>query len=275
VIYAEATQLIATASVTTYYNFMALIPETLPSGSCYGTPQQLLELFAQYLTIPAFAISTKVLYGLTSPSPDTGYVWINTTGGDTPLLNLYNDATSAYEPFPFVGGTTSNERLISDKTAVTTLANSDLFLVGTLGGGSYSSLKKITWANMAGQIPAGSVTYPMLSTSATEANNVAKRVARAWVNFNGQGTVAIRDSVNVSSISDNGVGNYTINFTVSLGDADYCWSLGGRGPAGTGFYSFSNGDVAAPTATAFSFITLGAANSSTFDQPYITATFFN
>lgn len=43
----------------------------------------------------------------------------------------------------------------------------------------------------------------------------------AWVNFNGTGTVAIRASGNVSSITDNGVGNYTINFTNPLPDADY------------------------------------------------------
>jgi hypothetical protein len=39
---------------------------------------------------------------------------------------------------------------------------------------------------------------------------------RAWVNFNGTGTVAIRASGNVSSITDNGTGNYTVNFTTSL-----------------------------------------------------------
>lgn len=45
---------------------------------------------------------------------------------------------------------------------------------------------------------------------------------RAWVNFNGTGTVAIRASGNVSSITDNGVGNYTINFTTAMPDANYC-----------------------------------------------------
>jgi hypothetical protein len=44
---------------------------------------------------------------------------------------------------------------------------------------------------------------------------------RAWVNFNGTGTVAIRTSGNVSSITDNGVGSYTINFAASLVDANY------------------------------------------------------
>jgi hypothetical protein len=45
--------------------------------------------------------------------------------------------------------------------------------------------------------------------------------AKAWVNFNGTGTVAIRASLNVSSITDTGVGNYRINFTNSFADTFY------------------------------------------------------
>jgi len=45
--------------------------------------------------------------------------------------------------------------------------------------------------------------------------------ARAWVNFNGTGTVAIRASGNVSSITDNGTGDYTVNFTTAMADANY------------------------------------------------------
>jgi hypothetical protein len=44
---------------------------------------------------------------------------------------------------------------------------------------------------------------------------------RAWVNFNGTGTVAIRASGNVTSITDNGLGIYTVNFTTSMPDANY------------------------------------------------------
>ena len=44
---------------------------------------------------------------------------------------------------------------------------------------------------------------------------------RAWVNFNGTGTVAIRGSGNVSSITDNGTGDYTVNFTTAMPDANY------------------------------------------------------
>jgi hypothetical protein len=48
---------------------------------------------------------------------------------------------------------------------------------------------------------------------------------RAWVNFNGTGTVAIRASGNVSSITDNAIGNYTVNFTTAMPDADYGFSV--------------------------------------------------
>lgn len=47
---------------------------------------------------------------------------------------------------------------------------------------------------------------------------------RAWVNFNGSGTVAIRASGNVSSITDNGTGEYTVNFTNAMPDANYAVS---------------------------------------------------
>jgi hypothetical protein len=47
-------------------------------------------------------------------------------------------------------------------------------------------------------------------------------MCRAWVNFNGTGTVAINASGNVSSITDNGVGLYTVNFTTALADTNYC-----------------------------------------------------
>ena len=51
--------------------------------------------------------------------------------------------------------------------------------------------------------------------------NVINGSAKAWVNFNGTGTVAIRESFNVSSITDNGTGQYTVNFTTAMNDANY------------------------------------------------------
>lgn len=75
-----------------------------------------------------------------------------------------------------------------------------------------STLRLTTISNQS-----GSATVP----SETVINGSAK----AWVNFNGTGTVAIRAGFNVSSITDNGTGNYTVNFTTAMPDANY--AIGG------------------------------------------------
>jgi len=56
-------------------------------------------------------------------------------------------------------------------------------------------------------------------------DSVETRLCRAWVNFNGTGTVAIRASYNVSSITDNSTGSYTVNFTTAMADVNYCATL--------------------------------------------------
>ena len=63
-------------------------------------------------------------------------------------------------------------------------------------------------------------------------NGVERYLARAWVNFNGTGTVAIRAAGNVMSITDNGVGDYTVNFTNAMPDANYCPVLSTVQPSG-------------------------------------------
>lgn len=67
------------------------------------------------------------------------------------------------------------------------------------------------------------------STVGTDYNTTLHNgyLCRAWVNFNGTGTVAIRASGNVSSITDNNTGDYTVNFAVALPDANY--AVGGMG----------------------------------------------
>jgi hypothetical protein len=60
-----------------------------------------------------------------------------------------------------------------------------------------------------------------LPNVALSPGNTAGMLCKAWVNFNGTGTVAIRASFNVSSITDNGTGDYTVNFTTAMPSADY------------------------------------------------------
>jgi len=59
------------------------------------------------------------------------------------------------------------------------------------------------------------------ATQAIPSGTAPLYAARAWVNFNGTGTVAIRASGNVTSITDNGVGQYTVNLTAAMPDANY------------------------------------------------------
>jgi len=62
-------------------------------------------------------------------------------------------------------------------------------------------------------------------TSFQDTNGVeVGQLCRVWVNFNGTGTVAIRDSFNCNSITDNGTGDYTVNFTTALPSANYAVS---------------------------------------------------
>ena len=65
-----------------------------------------------------------------------------------------------------------------------------------------------------GGLPDGIVDTDMLHSNVN--------VAKAWINYNGTGTVAIRDSFNVSSLTDNGTGLYTITFTNAMSNDDYC-----------------------------------------------------
>lgn len=77
----------------------------------------------------------------------------------------------------------------------------------------------------AGGLPDGVITTDDIAanavTTAKLGSGEASGLAKAWVNFNGTGTVAIRASYNVSSITDNGTGDYTVNFTTAMPDANY------------------------------------------------------
>ena len=67
---------------------MALIPGTLPNDTCYGTPQDLLELFAQYLDVPAFALSSKVVFSTTNTGFTSDIVWFDTTSATRPIMKI-------------------------------------------------------------------------------------------------------------------------------------------------------------------------------------------
>ena len=91
---------------------------------------------------------------------------------------------------------------------------------------------------------------------------------RAWVNFNGTGTVAIRASGNVSSITDNGTGDYTVNLTTAMPDVNYAYvGTAGRSPAdGT---IIVEGSPTTPTTTAFGVQTRSNSSNAGTDALYV------
>lgn len=104
--------------------------------------------------------------------------------------------------------------------------------------------------------------------------------ALAWVNFNGTGTVAIRSSYNVSSITDNGTGDYTVNFATALADANYAIcglfsNASGVGGAGAiNINSTSAVAQQAPTTSGFRFITPLYSFASQIDPQYVNIAVF-
>jgi hypothetical protein len=109
------------------------------------------------------------------------------------------------------------------------------------------------------------------NTSGTEIGTLC----RAWVNFNGTGTVAIRASFNVSSITDNGTGDYTVNFTTALADANYtvCGACN-LNITGNTSRVFSAPAAAAPTTTAVRVATTLSSTSGAEDQQYVHVAIF-
>ena len=101
--------------------------------------------------------------------------------------------------------------------------------------------------------------------------------AKAWVNFDGTGTVAIRDGGNVSSITDNASGDYTVNFSAAMADANYA-TVGSTGTNGNGYAPAtlninrvrSSGNHVDPTTSAVR-ITVDPASNG--DSKYVSATF--
>ena len=69
---------------------------------------------------------------------------------------------------------------------------------------------------------------------------------KAWVNFNGTGTVAIRAAYNVTSITDNGVGDYTLNFTTAFADTNYALTTSNSGMFGVAV-GLTSGSITANT----------------------------
>ncbi len=121
---------------------------------------------------------------------------------------------------------------------------------------------------------AGSIAITGEGNSTT--TNLQQGLAKAWVNFNGTGTLAIDDSFNMASVTDNGTGNYTPVSTNSMSNTDYAFSISGREESGGygGFFGLNDSDN--QTASGFTIrCRKGSVDTGTGDdRALVTAVYF-
>tara|TARA_R110000822_G_scaffold107968_2_gene237310 strand:+ start:3890 stop:4360 length:471 start_codon:yes stop_codon:yes gene_type:complete len=143
-------------------------------------------------------------------------------------------------------------------------------------GGQITLTPTDTASNLVVTIPAGTstlVTNATLPTQLNASGSAPIYACRAWVNFNGTGTVAIRASGNVTSITDNGTGDYTVNFTTAMQDVNYAVTalVGGT----TNAYVIRDySDVTARTVSAFRISTISISPIATLDAAQINLAIF-
>ena len=103
-------------------------------------------------------------------------------------------------------------------------------------------------------------------------NTVVDGSAKAWGNFNGYGTVAIRVAFNVTSITDNATGVYTVNFTNAMPDANYTTNVTTKSTTTAGVVPESPN--ASPTASGFSLTTFRPNTLASADAEFVSVTVF-
>ena len=163
--------------------------------------------------------------------------------------------------------------------AVTTIKIADLNVTtGKLADSAVTTTKIANGNVTEAKIATGAVTVDKIGAAAVTAAKLDGAqsgtapiyAARAWVNFNGTGTVAIRASGNVSSITDNGTGDYTVNFATPMADANYGFTLSSNSQVNSSGYSYTSiYPNTAPTASSLRVSVPGVVIDTTYNSVQI------
>lgn len=198
------------------------------------------------------------------------------------------DLSNHYASTSEVQGTHTTGSITSGTTSLTIASGSGIsngdYVVGegitpgtivSSGGGTTSITLS---ANAAATLSSDPVSF-YTANKALSPGLVAGQLCRAWVNFNGTGTVAIRAANNVSSISDNGAtGDYTVNFATAMPDNDYVVAACGRHHSGASDHGMivciqtSDGDAGVGTSSVR--ISTHQASSALQDSPIVSVAIF-
>ena len=166
-------------------------------------------------------------YNSTNPS---GYV--NTAGARSALSftegsGAYNSSTGVITIPTNTNQLTNGAGFVTSSGVTSVAAGNGMTFTTITGTGTVTMGTPGTLTNTStNSVSAGTHTHELTGELVTTTTGSAPYYgARAWVNFNGTGTVAIRASGNVTSITDNGTGIYTVNFTNAMPDVNYATSM--------------------------------------------------
>jgi hypothetical protein len=167
-----------------------------------GTMTGVMAVTAGTAALPGIAVSGDLDTGLVSPGADQLAI---TTGGTSRL------AVS----------TTAVSSTLAVGHPLGAVGTPSITFTGDLNTGFWSPAADTLAASTAGTEQLRVSSTGNFSFNSGYGSAAVAYGCRAWVNFNGTGTVAIRASGNVSSITDNGVGDFTVNFTTAMADTNY------------------------------------------------------
>jgi len=196
----------------------------------------------------ALAALASCQSGTSRPSGiPAGGLWVNTTTATAWVVNLF-DGTDDIA----IGTLDTTANVFTPSIAAASLTYSKIQNV--------SATSRVLGRTSAGagvieEIPIGTAPNNLVRLDGSARlpavdGSLLTNLPKAWVNFNGTGTVAIRASGNVTSITDNSAGNYTVNFTTAMPDINYSISaMAGSGNTSGNLFVSNYGGAGVTTTT--------------------------
>jgi hypothetical protein len=208
-------------------------------------PSGTSNISVRYLGIPASGVTTTAYRTVTEFTATAGQTSFSVASYTVGFIDVYRNGVrlnsadytaTTGTTVVLTSGATSGDTVTTISFLVSSVLNAIPATAGSISSTYLASNLTITTPTIDTITSAASTALTLKSAGTTgvtidtsqnlQFNSGYGSVAtaygcRAWVSFNGTGTVAIRASGNVSSITDNGVGVYTINFTIAMPDINY------------------------------------------------------
>jgi len=199
------------------------------------------NISVRFLGIPASGVTTTAYRTVTEFTATAGQTTFTPPSYTVGYINVYrNGALLGTADYTATNGTTvvlasaasSGDLVVVESFYVSSVLNA-IPAVANAVTDTYLNTGAVTTAKIAdanvtpAKISTGGPSWTSggdLSFNSGYGSAATAYGCRAWVNFNGTGTVFIRASGNVTSITDNGTGDFTVNFTNAMPDANYSWS---------------------------------------------------